>query len=79
MIKVQIIQRTYPHQSYGFREEDEVYVDGKLIGGGCYCGEPEDNRRCRTYYWVPVTLQALAEALGAEVEIVERSEDTDNI
>jgi len=74
MPKVRIIQRTYTDQSYCFWEEDEVYVDGKLVGGGCYCGEPEDNRRCRGYAWVDTTLQALAEALGAEVEIVETQE-----
>lgn len=54
-----------------------VEIDGKLIGGGTYGGETEDNSRYRHYAWVEDLIEKLAEALGAEVEIVEEEVDED--
>lgn len=49
------------------RSAELVYVDGVLVAKGTYGGEPEDNKRYRTYSWVPNALSKLALALGADV------------
>ena len=57
------------YDKYGYHDETEVWLDGKLIGNGGYGGEPEDNYRSRDYDWVEPLLKSLAEQLGADVEI----------
>lgn len=44
-----------------------VYVDGELVGGGDFGGEPEDNCECRDYSWVRPLLRKLSERLGARL------------
>ena len=59
-------------------EETEVIVNGEVLFRGNYGGEPEDNRRCRTYSWVERALEKLAVKLGAEVIVVYKDvEETD--
>ena len=50
-----------------------VKDDGQmvLLGEGRYGGEPEDNRRYRTYGWVEPMIKAVAQALGAKVLVVD--------
>jgi hypothetical protein len=60
---------------WGDFESVDVYVDGKRVGGGTYGGEPEDNTRCRDWAWVEHTIECLSKALGAEVEVSERTEE----
>lgn len=50
-------------------EDISVLIDGEEIGSGWYGGEPEDNRKSRTYKWVEPLIQKLAEKLGAEVKV----------
>ena len=67
MAKVEIKQ---VHFTNDYDEEwsaELIYVDGELVARGTYGGEPEDNRRYRTYAWVPEAFRKLAAALGAEV------------
>lgn len=61
--------------TYDAQERTEIYVNDKLIGSGCYGGEPEDNRRDRDYDWVESVLKILATILGAEVEIIKIKEE----
>lgn len=49
-------------------DEIEVFVDDHHIGTGSFGGEPEDNTKCRDYWWVEPMLVKLANSLGAEVE-----------
>lgn len=55
---------------YDDREKTQVLVGNEKVGEGSYGGEPEDNMRSRDYRWVEPLLKKLAEALGAEVEVV---------
>lgn len=48
-----------------------VEVDGKTLVEGAIGGEPEDNCIIRDYAWVVPALKAVAEKLGADVEIVQ--------
>jgi hypothetical protein len=67
--KVTIAVETFGE--YDERASVVVSVDGKRVGGGGMGGEPEDNTRCRDWSWVEPTLEALAKALGADVELTE--------
>lgn len=48
----------------------KIELDGKQIADGWYGGEPEDNSRTRSYRWVQTAIRAVAESLGAKVQIV---------
>jgi len=69
MAKVTIKSFNIDHDYY-IDERVEIYVDGARIGSGWYGGEPEDNTSFRTYSWVEVVIEALAEALGATVSCI---------
>lgn len=55
-----------------------IAVDGEPIAEGAVGGEAEDNCRVRDYRWIVPAMKALAERLGAAVEVVEtvREDDT---
>lgn len=65
-VKVVMSEITTPRNDYP-RYELNVFVDGELIGGGGYGGEPEDNTHYRDYKWVQELVVELAKELGAEV------------
>ena len=69
MKKVLIKSITTENKYTDYRDEVEVFINGKSLGRGVYGGEPEDNSRGRDYSWVEPLLKQLAEELGAEVEI----------
>lgn len=71
-MKVRIESITVNDKYHDNDEVTVVYVDNeRLPFNGWYGGEPEDNLRSRNYSWVEPILRALAEKLGAEVEVKE--------
>lgn len=56
-----------------------VCLNGAVIAEGTFGGEPEDNSRHRDYKWVVKAMAALAEGLGADIEIVETEGSADDM
>lgn len=78
MPKVEIIIAEDPDPTWHEYARVTVLVDGVEVGGGGIGGEDEDNTRGRTYEWIEKTLQALAQALGADVKVTETELEPDD-
>jgi hypothetical protein len=63
-VQIQIVTRPNNWENSTLRV---ILPDGTKIEG-MVGGEPEDNSIFRTYCWIPDIIEALAKALGAEVE-----------
>lgn len=51
----------------------EACVNGELVADGYVGGEPEDNSYYRDYDWIDGMVKAVAQALGANVNVVQKS------
>ena len=75
-VLVSILDETNYHLTYsGYIT---LRLNGAVIAEGTFGGEPEDNSRHRDYKWVVEAMAALAEGLGADIEIVETEGSADD-